>query len=196
MNTIMKNRDVIRMSGSEVNKEALMNYALGSNLFGDLLTIVTDDLITSGDIDFSSEELLALKESENMFIFLEDKLLVAGEKKYKKYAEVVRFEEKKAPPVAKFNTFAIADAYGVGDKMKAWIMYREAIEKGIEPEAISGVLFWKIKNMLLTETKTFREDALKRQSSELVTLYHKAHRGERDFIIGLEQFILSSLSKN
>jgi len=195
INTLTKNRDVVSLSRNETSKEVLMNYALGNSLFGDLLAVIAEDVISGGEIEFSNEELLKLKESENMFIFSEDKLLAVAEKKYKKYGETVFFEEKKVAQVAKFNSFAIADAYGAHDKIKAWTLYREAIEKGIEPEAISGILFWKIKSMLLSPSKAFKEDELKMHSSSLVSLYHKSHRGEMDFVIGLEQFILASLSK-
>ena len=49
--------------------------------------------------------------------------------------------------------------------------------------------------MILNGTKFFSKEELKKASSELVSIYHKAHRGEYDFTISLEQFILSSLSK-
>ena len=73
-------------------------------------------------------------------------------------------------------------------------MYREGVESGIEPEAIAGILFWKIKTMILNGSRMFSIDELKNQSSKIVSIYHLAHRGEVDFIVSLEQFILTSLS--
>lgn len=193
--TLVKNSDFISVPDGDLSKDLINSYALGVSLFGDKMIVSTQNIITKGDLNFSDEELKSLKDSKTTFIFIEDKLLVAPEKKYKKYAEIVRFDEKQITKAPKINTFAIADAYGSRDKIKAWMLYREAIESGIEPEAISGILFWKIKTMLLGNTKIFSSENLKRQSGDLVSLYHRAHRGEADFVVGLEQFILSSLSK-
>jgi hypothetical protein len=49
--------------------------------------------------------------------------------------------------------------------------------------------------MILNGTKVFTKDELKKRSSELVSIYHRAHGGEVDFTISLEQFILNSLNK-
>lgn len=190
--TITKNRDVISVPAHEATKELLDIHALGVSMFGESPAIMLENIISSNTIILSDQDLKKLQDSQTIFIFNEDKLLVASEKKYKKYAEIMRFEEKIVAKKPVFNTFAIADAFGVRDKVKAWILYREAIEAGIEPEPISGILFWKIKSMILSGKPS---NNLKKQSSALVSLYHRAHRGECDFVIGLEQFILSSLSK-
>ena len=106
---------------------------------------------------------------------------------------IFNIEIKKTIP--KINVFGIADAFSNRNKIEAWILYREAVSQGIPPEEISGIIFWKIKTMILSGSKFFSLDELKNNSSELVSLYHNAHRGESDFVIGLEQFILNSLGK-
>ena len=99
---------------------------------------------------------------------------------------------KKLP---KINIFGIADAYARRDKINTWSLYQNAVQEGISPEEISGILFWKIKMMILDGTKFFKKEELYNISSSLVSIYHEAHRGETDFTIALEQFILSTLSK-
>lgn len=193
--TLAKGRDVIRVPEGDITKDLIDGYALGVSMFGDPAAVVLESVIAKGDFLFKDEDLKNLADSKTLFIFLEDKLLAANEKKFKKYASVERFEEKKLKEAPKINLFAIADAFGSHDKVKAWSLYRDAIEGGVDPEPISGILFWKIKTMLLTGNRLFSPKALKNQSSELVSLYHRSHRGEIDFVIGLEQFILSSLSK-
>ena len=196
INKICKNTNLIDIPEGQITKELILNYANGVSLFGEKNSIKVFNVLKSDTLDISTEELESIKNSNNIFIFNEDKILAADEKKYKKFAEeIVKFEEKKTAKAPQLNTFAIADAYGARDKVKAWILYREAIDQGTEPEPISGMLFWKIKNMLLTGSKVFTSESLKHQSSELMSLYHLAHRGERDFTVGLEQFILTSLSK-
>ncbi len=183
------------ISLSDISEDVLTAYASSASLFGDSQIFVMENFITQSEITPSTKLLTELKDSPAVFILLEDKLLSSSDKKYAKYATIERFDEKSSPASLKFNTFSIADAFSRGDKIDTWILYREAITKGVDPEPISGILFWKIKNMIQNGTKTFSSESLKRQSSELVSLYHLSHRGEADFVVGLEQFILSSLSK-
>ncbi|MDE2030700.1 MAG: hypothetical protein KGI58_00335 [Patescibacteria group bacterium] len=194
--TLDKEGDITSLSDGEVSREVLENYAQGVSMFGKPLIIVTENTISNEEINLTKEDLSRLKDSLNIFIFKEDKLLAAEQTKLKKFAEIIRFETKeKAKP--KPDTFAIANAFGRHDKVNTWVLYRQAIESGVSPEAISGILFWKVKTMLLngiTGSKGSTIDDLKKQSGELVSLYHRAHRGECDLSIGLEQFILSALS--
>lgn len=187
--------NLISVPLTSVSQEMLKGYATSASLFGDTMTIVVEGLLSETDMVPSVDMLKELNDSQPLFIFLEDKLTVSEEKKYTKYSTITHFDlpttKKNAPKV---NTFAIADAYGKHDKIGTWVLYRDAIEKGTEPEAISGMLFWKIKQMILANPKSQNIHILKRNSGELVSLYHKAHKGERDFVVGLEQFILTSLS--
>ena len=189
--TLAKAREVLALDGANISKDLLLSYASSVSLFGESQIIILDNIITKGELILSNEDLGIMQNSPTIFVYIEDKLLVANEKKYKKYADIERFEEKTQGKKPAFNTFVIADAFGRHDKVGAWINYREAIDSGILPEPISGILFWKIKTMMLAKPTPL----LKKQSGELVSLYHRAHRGECDFVIGLEQFILSSLSK-
>lgn len=192
---IILSSEPIRLSMGSTSKEILSNYASSQSLFGDLSPIIIEDFLTKGDITFSKDELSILSNSKTVFIFLEDKLLLSEEKKYIKYAKIEHFEEKASKQILKINIFSIADSFARQDKIGTWMLYCEAIERGVEPEAISGIIFWKIKTMILTGSKIFSQSDLKNYSSNIVAMYHLAHRGELDFTIGLEQFILSSLNK-
>jgi hypothetical protein len=140
-------------------------------------------------------DLSSLKNSPNNLIFIEDKLPASDIKKYKKYAIIEDFSSPTTKTAPKVNVFGIADAFSRRDKIGTWVLYREAVGEGVPPEEISGIIFWKIKTMMLSGSKIFSLSELKKRSSNLVSLYHKAHKGECDFTIGLEEFILSSLSK-
>ncbi len=187
--------EYIFLTENEVSRELLINYSLGVSLFSEKSIIITDNLITKSGISLSSDDFLIFKESPTVFIFLEDKLLVAEERKFKKYAIIEKFVNKEIKTISNNDIFKIADSFAEQNKIKAWILYSQTIEKGISPESIAGILFWKIKTMILNGNKIFPLNILKKQSSKIVSLHHQAHRGETDFIIGLEQFILSSLSK-
>lgn len=186
----------VKLSSSEVSRKIINEYASSQSLFGDISIVSIENALSKGEISLSKDDLTKLSDSKNIFVFNEDKLLASEEKKYIKYAaRIEHFTEKKVNVPPSVNTFAIADSFAQHDKIGTWILYNKAIESGIAPEAVSGILFWKIKTMILNGTKTFTIDNLKKQSSEIVSIYHKAHRGEIDLSIGLEQFILSSLNK-
>ena len=188
------NREIFFLRPDILNKDLIMSYSSNISLFNESPVIVVENIINEGEINFSNEDLISLKDSETIFIFKQDKLSSVEQKKYKKYGDIKIFDEKKITPIEKFNVFSITDAYANRDKITAWTLYMQAISSGIEPEAIAGILFWKIKTMILNNFKSFNKFELKSQSSAIVSIYHKAHRGELDFTIALEQFILSSLS--
>lgn len=185
----------IKINEEEISADVLLDYASSNSLFGDINVIVVENLLNREDVILGGNDWKNLEESPNIFIFLEDSMLATEEKKYKKYAHIERFDKKEEKKDTGKDVFLICDAFARKDKIGTWVLYREAIEKGISPESISGILFWKIKSMILNNDKNFTKENLKLYSSQIVTLHHKAHRGELDFIIGLEQFILNSLNK-
>ena len=179
----------------EATKEMLFDYALSRSLFDESSVVVFENILKREDISLSLDDLLKLKDSGTTLVFVEEKLLAGDIKKYKKYATIEDFSIESLKQVPRTNVFGIAEAFSRKDKIGTWVLYRDAISKGVVPEEISGIIFWKIKTMLLNGTRVFTIPELKRVSSELVSLYHKAHMGECDFVIGLEQFILSNLNK-
>jgi hypothetical protein len=166
--TLVLNRDVISITAGTLSKELLSEHATSASLFGEVPVVTGTDLLKEGKSIFSVEILSMMKDSPATFIFLEDKLLVADEKKFAKYATITHFDSPKTTATPKINTFAIADAYGKRDKVAAWVLYCQAIEKGTEPEAISGMLFWKIKTMIQNGSRVFTVEDLKRQSGSPV----------------------------
>ena len=178
----------------DITKEALLSLASSVSLFSDQIIIRTDGLMKS-DISLDKDELEVLSQSWTVFIFTEDKLLSTALSKYKKFATIENFILQEEKPKPKINTFDIALYFGKKEKLKTWILYKDAISSGASPEEISGILFWKIKSLLTLKTKVFSDNDLKKMASRLVSLYHDSHLGKTDFNIGLEQFILSSLEK-
>jgi hypothetical protein len=149
LSKISRGYGVVPLSGSAVTKETLINYASGPDLFDNSPAIILENFLLQDNMMLLAKDLAILKESQTQFIFLEDKLLIAQQKKYEKYGNIQKFEEKVIKATPTINIFAIADAFGRREKVIAWTLYVNAIEAGIEPEAISGILFWKIKTLLL-----------------------------------------------
>ncbi|MBK5215741.1 MAG: hypothetical protein JJE53_02965 [Candidatus Pacebacteria bacterium] len=180
---------------ASTTKEMLFDYAGSVSLFGGSPIVVVDNITRDEEVSLSASDLEVLKDSLTTFVFMEEKLLASETKKYSKYATIEDFSKKETKKAPKINVFDIADAFSRRDKIGTWILYRNAVSLGVSSEEISGIIFWKIKTMILNGTKLFSVSELKNKSSELLSIYHKAHKGETDFVVGLEQFILSSLSK-
>ncbi len=190
--TLPKGLERVVVPPLQTSKSLLQMYAGNVSLFGQAPIVIVENVLNHKEFELSVDELSEIKNSSTIFVLLEDKLLAVDEKKYKKYAEhIEKFETKiiKEP----YDAFLLANAYASKDKIKTWTLYLEAIEKGEAPEAISGMLFWKIKTMILSLPKGERLEQLKKNSSELVSLYHSSHNGSMDFEVGLEQFILNTL---
>jgi len=191
---LTKNSESFFVRDEIMDRALIMSYCYNVNLFNLSPAVIMENVLGTDEINLKKEDLEFLKKSETIFIFKEDKLLKTLQDKYKKYVEIKIFEDKKVFGKEKFNVFSITDAYVKKDKIGTWSLYNKALKEGVEPEAIAGVLFWKIKTLLLLNPNGKTKDDLRKQSSDIITLYHKAHRGEVDLSIGLEQFILTSLT--
>lgn len=188
------NKEFFSIKKEELVKEKIFEYSNIKSLFGDSPIIVVDNFFDE-KYSFSKKEILDLQKSETIFIFSEDSFSSANIKKYREFVIFKLFEEKKEKKFETNISFEIANAFGVKDKIKAWILFNQAIEKGVEPEQISGILFWKIKSLSESRQNVFSREEIKRSSSLLVSLHHDAHLGKKDFVVGLEQYLLFVLSK-
>jgi len=190
---------------------------LGQGLFEQKYIIAVDGVFEKKDAkDFIFEKLEEIGRSDNIFIFLENKIVKADISKIKKYAEKVLEFEKKEPDTKeeKFNVFSLTDAIGRRDRKSAWVVFQEAVFSGLSPEELHGTIFWQIKNILLvkrsTETtasvlgmkpfvfnkttsfaKNFSEGELKNMISDLVSMYHNARKSGTLLEVHMERFVLS-----
>ncbi len=116
-----------------------------------------------------------------------------------------------------FNIFQICDAFASKNKTKVWILFQQALLRGVSAEEIFWKLWWQVKNLLLVEgllklnvknlqkesglhpfvvkktlsaLRNFTGKELSDSSLELVKLYHNARKGEADFGIGMEKFLI------
>ncbi|MFA6446596.1 MAG: hypothetical protein WCW14_05115 [Candidatus Paceibacterota bacterium] len=120
-------------------------------------------------------------------------------------------DEKLALSGEKISFFEYTDALGGGDKKKIWMLVVDAIKKGVPAEEIHGIFFYQVKTMLLAGkardmkesglnpyvykkarigAETYGIDKVQKMAGDLVTMYHQAHRGETDFNMALERWVL------
>ncbi len=206
----------VRIDGDNWSPDLIQEHAGGQGLFSNKYIIFLDRVTENARAKEELVDLVELmKESTNVFIVLEAKVLTELKKAFEKYAEkVVECEEVKdlkKESKSDFNIFALADAVGSRDSLKSWIIYRQAVDSGLEAESIIGTLFWQVKSMILarntnsaTESglnpfvfskskkyaSNYSEKELNILMEKLVTLYHDGHRGMRDLELSVERMML------
>jgi len=158
------------------------------------------------------DRLQRFKESENVVILAEGKLLATEKKKIEKHAQKVeRYDEVKKEE-QKFNVFALGDALGKKSKRELWTLYMQALRSGVEVESVHGTLHWTARALLTASNSNspeeagqkpfvyqkyrryganFKEGELLECSRELIALYHDSRRGRGELKTSLEHWILS-----
>ena len=128
-----------------------------------------------------------------------------------KPAKTLNKKEKLALIGEKIDFFEFADALGRRDKRGLWVLYQDALAEQVPAEEVHGIFYWQVKSMLLAKkcktpeeanmksfpfeksrgySGNYKDGELEKMSSELVSMYHEAHRGNTDFFVALEKFIL------
>ena len=192
----------------------------GQGLFSSKYIIFLDKVTENAEAKEKIADFIpAMQESTNIFIVSEGKLLAELKKAFEKSAEKIVVTDEKAAGVPgsptsgkkDFNIFALADAIGSRDKVKAWMIYRQAVDNGQESEAILGTIFWQVKSIIqaagaktageaglspfvFSKSKkyasNYSQEELREFSTDLIKLYHDGHRGVVDLELGIEKLLL------
>ncbi len=205
----------VRIEAGQWSPTIVEEHLGGQGLFSNKYIIFLDRVTENGEAkDGLVESVSVMQESPNIFIVLEGKVNTELTKAFEKHAEkiVVSDEVAKGAPKEEFNIFALADAVGSRDPFKAWMTYRQAIDKGTEPENIIGTIFWQLKSMVLAAHASSASEAglspfvyskakktvgnysaseLQELTQKFVTLYHDGHRGKVSMELGIEKTLLS-----
>lgn len=139
------------------------------------------------------------------------------EKAAEKAQEFVKVEkpltkkQKLAAIGEKVDFFEFTDALGRRDKKGLWVLYQDALAEQVPAEEVHGMFFWQAKSMLLAKkyasaneagmkpfpfqkareyARNYKDGELEAMLEKLVEMYHEAHRGNVDFHVALEKFIL------
>ncbi len=204
--------EVFKMTTENWGEGQFDELLISRGLFEQKYTVVLDNLFEKKDIkEYVLDKLEPLKESEQIFLFLEGKVDSASLKKIEKYSEKVQEFEKKTQEKKELNVFGINDGLLDKDKKRLWVSYVDLINKGGVPEEIHGILFWQIKSMILASrakssldaglspfvynnslrgARNYKTEELQKMSNELVTMTHKVRQGEGEIGIMIENWIL------
>lgn len=208
--------EYFRVTAQNWDSATAEQFIEGQGLFERKFIVFFDGVFELADAkNWLTEHAQQFGKSENAFVVLEPKVDASTLKSFEKHTqETKKFDIEKTSRFAKgeFNAFALADALGEREGKRLWVLLSEAFMNGSTPEELNGILFWQVKSILVaSESKTATESGLKpfvyskskrfalkykhnellNVSRELVSLYHDAHRGLRDFSSGLERFALS-----
>ena len=183
-----------KIDSESFSAERVSEYIESQGLFSNKYIVFLDRLCEKKEIKESFLDLLKeISESENIFIVLEGKLDKATATKIEKKSEkFLNFTLEEVPEKPVYNAFALADAFARRDRKNAWMLYRKSIDAGEAPEALHGMIFWKVKTLILSGYGgDWRKDELIRVMNELVVLYHDARRGKHELETGIEAWLLS-----
>ena len=193
--SLPKEREILHISRNNFDPIQIENFYSGSSLFSSLSALVFKDIFEHEETrEFILEKLELMGSSANSFIFLESKLNKPILDTFKKIeAKKIQFNIFELPKAKKekFDNFLVAHAFERKDKLNTWIYFRQAIDGGVVMEEIIGVLFWKIKDMILKKNfSKFTETKLKDCVSRLSCLLPQARKEGHDAEATFEQFLL------
>ena len=208
----VKGREVVRLGEGGEPLENLPTYLEQRGLFSPHTAVIADrPMDTAEQKEFVLEHAEACKQSDTLVILIQPDLDTPTQKKLEKYSEVETFEIKRQAEAFVPNSFALVDAVQVGDKKRAWILYRQLIASGVSAEEVHGALAWAARGVVLaSKTKSASEAGMKPfpygkakdvarkigpqcaevQSAELVRLYHDARLGRGSLEDLLEMYLL------
>lgn len=195
LKTIPKNTEIFSIGKSDLNPAQIESLCSGPGLFFKTCAVVFSGVLESAEArEFILSKLPRMGESENCFIFLEGGLPKTTLDDFKKARAEIDVFEKEERAEGRFNSFLLANALGQKDKLGLWIYFRQAILAGVSLEELTGVLFWKAKDMLLKKNfGKLNETELKNFAGKLSYLLPEARKEGRDAEFAMEQYLLEAI---
>ena len=192
--SVPKGEELFFISRNGFNPVQIESFYSGSSLFSAKSIVVFSNIFEYEEIrDFVLEKLKLMSKSANSFVFLEGKLNKAILDVFKKSEAEMNIFELPREKTEKFDNFLIANAFEKRDKLNMWIYFRQAMDLGVGMEEIVGVLFWKIKDMLIKKNfRKFSETELENSVSCLSYLLPQARRAGLDAETAFEHFLLEA----
>ncbi len=210
--------DRVQYSDVDFSMDGIVPLISDTNLFGtksivELYNIFDNDAYAA----FVLENIQAFQASTNQFMFIENALTADIVKRIEKAGATISRFDAKAIAKKEYTSFALSDAVAHRNKKESWILYAEAMERGLAFEEILGTLFWQMKTLSLVKTAAkpdaatlginpfvfkkslsaasrFTEEEIAQSLARLVGIYHESHRGTLDGQVALEQFILEKVA--
>lgn len=187
-----KGIEFFNFNRNNFNKNEIESFYSGVGLFFNKCVIIFSSILEREDEkSYVLAKLPLMSESQNDFVFVESKLAKPVLDAFKKSKAELNIFELPKEKLEKFDNFLLANAFAKRDKLNLWIYFRQAMDKGVGMEELIGVLFWKIKDMILKKNfMKFKEEELKDIANKLSYLLPEARRTGKDDEAAFEQFVL------
>lgn len=189
-----KELEVFLVNKNDFDPVQIESFYSGAGLFFNKCIVVFMDVFEKEEAyDFLFQKLDFLRDSENIFVFLEGKLKKAEIDSFKKSrAEINIFEIPKEKKEL-YNNFLLTYDFEKRDKLNLWLHFREAIDLGVGMEELIGVLFWKAKDMILKKNfSKFKKEELENFASKISYLLPEARKKGIDDEASFEKFLLEA----
>ena len=115
------------------------------SLFETVAPVVWAQFILDREDGFMKEKIQVLAASPTIFVIEEFSILADTKKIFEKHGAQV-FVQKTAAKAKEYNPlFSIVEGMVGADKKSRWMAYQKALAEDIVPEALMGVLYWKLR---------------------------------------------------
>jgi hypothetical protein len=122
--------------------EEVQSFLEQQPLFSQVAPVVLDGVLTT----YPDVLEIILKSSLDVYV-VEDSLSKDVLKRFVTHGAVVHTCKPSTVKKDTADVFAFTSWYEKKKKREAWVALIEAIEKGAAPEALHGLLFWKVKDL-------------------------------------------------
>jgi len=192
LNSVAKGTEIFTVSHNDFNEMEIESFYSGQGLFFTKCVVVFPNVLDREVIrEFVLKKLAFMAESGNDFLFIEGKLLKPILEAFKKNKAQINLFELPKGKKEKFDNFLLANAFANRDKLNLWIYFRQAMDLGVGMEELIGVLFWKIKDMILKKNFTkFKLEELQNTANKLSYLLPEARKKGLEDEAVFEQFLL------
>lgn len=192
--TLSEETEIFFVNKNNFDPAQLQSFYSGPGLFAARSVVVFRDILETEEIlDFLLPRLLEMGESANIFIFIERKLGKPILDAFKKARTELNIFELPKEKKEKYDNFLVANAFAARDKFHAWLYFRQAVDLGVTLDELAGVLFWKIKDMILRRNfQKFKEEELKNFAARISYLLPEARTQGPEAESAMEQFLLEA----
>lgn len=180
---------LLKVTPDTYDEQLIWSVLSGSDLFTPYTHIMFDGLWGDSRTRESFESVVPqLHDAQIKAYALEGSLELAARKFFERNnATLFQYDVPKG--VAGRPDFSLAQAFADKKRAEAWVAYQRALMQGAAPEAIHGMLFWKLKQIIQGNT-TRSKASVRGLVSQITELPLNARERGVEFEYALERFLL------
>lgn len=182
--------ELIRIEDTITDSTKISQEIESSDLFGKSRAVFLSDIPRDfWDILIESLDYIP---PDTVVFWREDSFPVAYIKQLPKHT--ILEGKKTTTSSTKSNPFVIANQLSVSNPTQLWATYQSLLDEGNEPEAVFGILWWKLKD--IAKKKKNLSSEFKKTLRNFLLTYSTARETGGDLETGLEKILLSLTKKD